>query len=147
MAEKLLNGAAAVDRRAIPDDDHPARHFAQQVFEERDHVVRVDGVVLAVEVQLALRRDGTDGREMVAGPSPAQDGRLAHRRIRAHDTGQGIKPGLVYEEDRLLVGLRPLLMAGQVSSRHWAIAASSRWRARRAGFCGVQRTAWHKHPT
>jgi hypothetical protein len=43
MAEKLLHSAAAVGRGAIPDDDLPARHFAQQVCEERDHVVRVEG--------------------------------------------------------------------------------------------------------
>jgi hypothetical protein len=84
---------------------------------------------------------------MVTGPPLSQDRRLAHRRIRAHDTGEGIKPGLVYKEDALLLGLRPLLIAGHVASRQRAIAASSRWRARRAGFCGLQRITWHKRLT
>jgi hypothetical protein len=43
--------------------------------------------------------------------------------------------------------LRPLLIAGHVSSRQRAIAASPRWRARRAGFCGLQRSTRHKRPT
>jgi hypothetical protein len=37
----------------------------------------------------------------------------------------GVKPRLVDEESRLLLGFRPVLMAGQDSSRHRAIAASS----------------------
>jgi hypothetical protein len=74
LAEQLLHGAAAVDGGALPDDDHPARHFAPQVFETRDHIVRVEGVVLAVEVELALRRDGTDRRPVVTGPPCPPDG-------------------------------------------------------------------------
>src|SRR5918992_586599 len=70
---------------------------------------------------------------MIAGAPVPQDGCLAHRRIGAHDTREGIKPRLVYEEEGVLLGFRPLLMAGQVSSRHRAMAASSRWRARRGG--------------
>jgi hypothetical protein len=38
------------------------------------------------------------------------------------------------------------LMAGHVSARQRAIAASSRWRARRTGFCGLQWITWHKRP-
>jgi hypothetical protein len=47
----------------------------------------------------------------------------------------------------LLLSLRPFLMAGQVSSRHCAMAASLRCRARRAGFCGRQRRASSTRPT
>ena len=36
---------------------------------------------------------------------------------------------------------RPLLLAGHVSSRPRVMAASSRWRARRAGCCGLQPSA------
>jgi hypothetical protein len=98
-------------------------------------------------VQLALGRDGPDGREMLAGAPLPQDRRLAHRRVCAHHTGQGIEPGLIDEEERVPLGLGPLLSAGQVSSRQRVMAPSSRCRARRAGVCGLQRTAWHKRPT
>jgi len=147
MRQELLDEMTAMNRGAIPNDDHSAGHFAEQVFQEGDHIGRVEGVALAVEVQLALRRDRGDRREVVAGPPLTEDGCLAHRRVCAHHTGEGIKPGFVYEEDRLVLGFRPLLMAGQVCSRHWAMAASSRWRARRAGFCGLHRMAWQRRPT
>ena len=147
MHQELLEAMTAMHRGAIPDEDHAAWHFTQQVFQEGDHIRRVDGMVLTVEVPFALRRDRGDRRQMVAGPPLPQDGRLAHRRIRAHDTGEGIKPGLVDEEDALWLGWGPLLMAGQVALRPCAIAPSSRWRARRAGFCGLQQSTWHKRPT
>ena len=63
---------------------------------------------------------------MITGPPLSQDGGLADRRVRPDDTGQRIEAGLVYEANRLLLFLRPFLMAGQVSSRHGAIAASFR---------------------
>jgi hypothetical protein len=145
--EKLLDGVTAVDRRAIPDDHHGAGHLAQQVFEKANHVVRIDRAVLAAEVQLALKRDRGKRRQMVAGPSLPQDRGLAHRGIRADHTGQGIETRFVYEKDALPLGLCPLLSAGQVSCRQQAMADSSRCRARRAGFCGLHRSALSKRPT
>lgn len=147
MGEEVSEDPTAMDRRAVPDVHHPAWHFAQQVLETGDHLCGRDGGVLAVEVHLALGRDGRDGREMIAGAPRPQDRGLAHGRIGAHHAGQGIETGFVYEEDRLLLRLSPCLRAGQVSSRHWAIAASSRWRARRVGCCGLHRLVWQRRPT
>jgi hypothetical protein len=78
---------ATVDGSAIPDEDHLAGDLAQQVLEKRDDVVRVDGVVLAAEVQLAFWGDRTDRRERLARPPLSQDGCLPHRGIGAHHTG------------------------------------------------------------
>jgi hypothetical protein len=72
---------------------------------------------------------------------------MADGRRGANHTGQRVEPGFVYEEDVLLLGLRPFLMAGQVPWRQRAMATSSRWRAHRAGFCGLQRVALHQRPT
>lgn len=38
VGEERLDGLAAVDRRAIPDDDHPARDLAPQVLQKGDHI-------------------------------------------------------------------------------------------------------------
>jgi hypothetical protein len=147
IGQERLDDTTPVNGGSVPDDDHAAWDFTQQMLQKRDHVGRVERVVLATEIELALRRDGTDGREVLAGPPLPQDGGLADRRIRADDTGQGIEPGFVYKEDAVALGLRPLSRAGQVSWRQRAIAASSRWRARRIGFCGLQRSSWHRRPT
>jgi hypothetical protein len=100
-----------------------------------------------MEVEFARGRDGTDRGEVVVGAPFAQNRRLAYGGREAHDTGQRIKPGLVYGENRLLLDLCPVLMADRVSSRKCAMAASLRCRARRAGFCGLQRGALSMRPT
>jgi hypothetical protein len=146
VREELLNGVAAVHGWTIPDNHHPAGHLAQQVLPKGHHILRIHGVVLAGEIPLALRRDRTDGGEVVAGPPFPQDQRVPHGGIGAHDTRQGIKARLIDEEDALLLVLRPFLIVCQISSRQRTIAASSRCRARRAGFWRLQRRALHKRP-
>jgi hypothetical protein len=133
MGQEFHDGMATMNRRALPDADHAARHLPQQVLETRDHVCRSDRAVLAVEVERALRGDGADGGEMVAGAPLPQDRRLAHRCIGAHDAGQGVDTRRIEEEERLLPRLGPFLSAGHVSSRQRAMAASSRCGARRIG--------------
>jgi hypothetical protein len=141
LRQELLDDLAVMDRRAIPNDHQPAGDLAQQVLKKPDDIVGVEGVGLAMKVELARGGDGTDGRETVASAPLPQNRGLAHRRIGADDTRQGIKAGFVYEEDRLGLGLCAFLIAAQVSVRQRAMAASSRWRARRAGFCGLHRRA------
>jgi hypothetical protein len=147
VGQELLDEVAVVDRRAIPNDQKRARHLAEQMLQERDDIGGIDGLVLAVEIQLARRRYRTDGREVVTRPPLSENGRLAYRGIGTDDTGQGIEPRFIDEEDRLPLGLCPPLRAGQVSSRQRVMAVSSRCRARRAGFCGLQRSALSNRPT
>jgi hypothetical protein len=91
IGQELCDAMTAMDGRAIPDNHHLAGHLPQQVLEKRDHIVSIERTVLAVEVELALRRDGTDGREVVAGAPVPQDGGLAHRCVGADDTREGIE--------------------------------------------------------
>jgi hypothetical protein len=147
VRQKALDDTAAVNRSPIPNDDHAAGYLPQQMLQKGDDILRIDRMLLAGEIQLAFGRHGADGREMVTRPPLPQDGRVPYRGIGADDTGQRIEPGLIDEEDRLLLRLGPLLRAGQVSPRQRAMAASSRWRARRAGFCGLQPMALSSRPT
>jgi hypothetical protein len=126
IRQELFDDVTAVHGGAIPHAHHAAGHLAPQVFEKGDNASSIEGTVLAAEVHRALGGYGGDGRQMIPRPPFVENGRLPHRGIGAHDTGQGVKPGFVYEEDGLLLGFHPLLMAGQVSSRQRVIAASSR---------------------
>jgi hypothetical protein len=147
VREELPDGVAAVDWRAIPEDDQAAGYLTPQVLQEGDDIRRVERAVLTMEIQLSLRRDSTDGREMITGTPLPQDGRLAHRGIGPDDTRQGVEPRFIYKEDGLALGFCPFVMARQVSSRQCAMAASSRCRARRAGCCGLQRITASRRPT
>jgi hypothetical protein len=145
--EDLLEGRAAVNRRAIPDAHPPAGALAPQMLANRDDVVRMEGTVLAVAVHLTRRRDRAAGRQLGAGAPLPHNGRLAPGRRGAHDPGQGIATGFVSEAQRLLLRLRPLLRAGPGSARQRALAASARGWARRPGFWGLQRRAVRRRPT
>jgi len=147
LAKNSFQNMTAMPGGAIPNHHHAVGPFPQQVFQKGHDVGSMEGTLLAVKIHLARRGNGRDRRHMVACPPLSQHGRLPHGRIGTHDTGQGIKAGLVSEEDRLVLGFGPLLMAGQVSSRQRAIAASSRWRTRRSRFCGLQRMALQRRPT
>jgi hypothetical protein len=147
IGQELLDAVTAMNRRPVPEEQQTARDLAQQVLQKGDDIDGIDGLVLPMKIQLAFRGEGADRREMIPGPPFPEDGGLAYWGIRADDTGQGIEPRFIDEEDRLPLGFGPFLSAGQVSSRQWVMATSSRWRARRAGFCGLQRMAWHKRPT
>ena len=126
MGQEFLDDLTAMDGGAIPNNHEATRDLTQQMLQKGHHVGRVHRVVLRMEGEFALGRDGTDRRQMVVGVPFPQNRGLADGGIGAHDTGEWIKPRFVYEEDRLLLSLRPLLMAGQVSSRHCAMAASLR---------------------
>jgi hypothetical protein len=137
VGQELLNEVAAMHWGTIPDEAYTARHLTPQVLQEGDHIGRVHGMALTAEVELAHRRDGGNRREVIAAPPVPQDGRPTHGRRCSHDTGQRLEARFVYKEDGLPLGFRPFWLAGQVRSCHWTIAASSRWRARRIGFCGL----------
>jgi hypothetical protein len=54
IGQERLDDTAAMDRGAIPDDDHAAGHLPQHMLQEGHHVLRMDGTILTVEIQLAL---------------------------------------------------------------------------------------------
>ena len=89
--QERLDDTAAMARGPIPAEDQAAGPLAPQVLQKPAHVVSVDGVILAVAVELAAGGDGTARRQMVAGVPLAYDRRLTYRGIGAHDAGQGIK--------------------------------------------------------
>jgi hypothetical protein len=68
IRQELLDGVATVDGGTIPDDDHGAGDLSQQVLQKRDDVIRIDRAVLAMEVHLALWRQGADRGEMITRP-------------------------------------------------------------------------------
>lgn len=68
VGQELFDDTAAVNRGAIPDDTYAAGHLSQEVLEEGDHVCRIDGVVLAVEVECSPRGYRPDGRTMITRP-------------------------------------------------------------------------------
>jgi hypothetical protein len=141
VREALLEALTAMHGSTSPDAHQAAWDLTSQGLQKAHNISRSEGAVLAVAVELPLRREGSDGGERIACAPCAQDRGLAGRRLGAHHPRPGVDPGFVYQADRVLLGLRPLLRAGHGPWRPGALAASSRWRARRLGCCGLQRIA------
>jgi hypothetical protein len=59
--QKVLDRSSAMDRRSIPDEEQLARDLSQEVPQEADHVLTVEGALLLHHhQQLALHSDGAD---------------------------------------------------------------------------------------
>ena len=67
---------AAMDRRAIPDHQQLACDLAQQQAQEPHDIFAAIGMVLHLHQQPPIRRDATDGRQMVARQLDPQYRRL-----------------------------------------------------------------------
>jgi hypothetical protein len=116
----------AVHRGPIPEAQQGAGHLAPQGLQKRDDIGGLDALLLAMNIPLALRRNGADRREVITGPPFPEHGRVADWSIGPDDAGPGREPRCIDEEERLPLGLSPLVRPGQGSSRQRAIAASSR---------------------
>jgi hypothetical protein len=68
VGQELFDHMAAMNRGTIPNDDQTAGNLAEEGLQKGDHICRIEGMVLVEEVQFALRGQGADGREMLAGP-------------------------------------------------------------------------------
>lgn len=142
-SQERANHRPAMNRAVVPEDDDRAPQMTQERAEERADVGRPDigGLELEVEATaLALRaeREGRDDGHAVVALPVTEQWRLAPRGPGPPDRGDQEEPGLVDEDE---VGAQPrgvFFTRAQSRCFHRAIAASSRWSARRSGFCGVQ---------
>lgn len=143
LLEEGPHDRPAVNVAVVPDDDDRSSEMSQEITQERTGVRRAEILAVQLEVEPAPPPCGTerqpgDHRDAVVFLPMAQDGSLAARR-------PGAPHGWNQEEARFVdedeVGAQPrgvFFTRGHSRAVHSAIAASSRWRARRSGFCGVQ---------
>src|SRR3954451_22521992 len=124
-----------MDGRAIPDDQELARHLAEGVLEEANHILALESSLLLKHQQLSLQGDTTHGREVIARKLLIKNGRLAHRGVGAHNSGKQVEAALIHEHYRPTFRERPFFSSGQRFSFHSSMAFSSRCLARRSGFC------------
>src|SRR5438270_679726 len=95
LPQELLDHLAAMNGRAIPEDQERARQVTEQMPQEDDHLLAMEGYLPNHVEELALRGDATDDREMILGQRDLQDGRLAARGVRTHPARQEVDARLV----------------------------------------------------
>jgi len=144
-SEEFLHWIAAMDRAVVQQHDQMTTDLTQEMPQEDGHLFALNVVFVELAVQRAMESPGADGDagdsgDPVVGIPVMHDGGLSDRTPRlAHGRDQE-EPGFVDKQD---VGRQPcgvFFTAGQTDRFQSAIAASSRWTARRSGF-------WWLHPT
>ena len=99
LSQKRFDRLAAMDGRAIPDDQQRACNLAGQHLQKAHDIWTLVRMVLGLHQQLPLWGDAADSREMVTGEFDLQHWRLADWCIGADRQWQQIKCRLIYEHD------------------------------------------------
>jgi len=147
VSQELFDRFSTVDRRSIPDHQQLALNLRQQMFQEDHDVHATICPLLTLGEHLSTHRDAADRRDVLVAQRDTQNRRLANRSVGAHHAGQEREARLIYPDNGSPVGCRPFFSAGQRCAYQAAIFASSRWVARRIGFCGLQRSAFRRRLT
>ena len=153
LGREITHGNRSMRLQAVPDHRERRTELAIQPAEERHGAPRVDiGVAVRTEVQAhpvplgrdAQRADHADFA-MRAG-ALANDGRFPARRPATTDQRGHQQRGLVDENQPGFQARGVFFTPGHLDLTQAAMAVSSRSRARRAGFCGLQPKARINRP-
>jgi len=152
--EEVADGACPVDAEAVPDHDQGAPQVAQQRAQELDQAF---GVHVRVNQQRGVEgqtsaprrhRDGGDHRHLVTRPSAlGEDRGLAAGRPGAPHERRHQQADLVQEGQRRAQPRGVFFARGHSCRTQRRIAASSRSRAGRWGFCGENPSRRTRRPT
>lgn len=82
IADKLLRDPTAVGRKAVPNQQNVAVDVAEQVFEELDDLLGLDGLFEDLKVEVP-GRDASDDRQGFPVEVELEDRSLSSRRPRA----------------------------------------------------------------
>jgi len=115
-AEELAELYAAMDRRAVPDNQQLPAGVSQQVVEERDDRRRVECLAeQLLRVESAVGRDRADAADVVASPGDVENRGVAAFGPSVKDRRIQVEAGLVDEADRAAFFFRPFFRTGQRS--------------------------------
>ena len=135
----------AVARQPVPDEDKGTAQMTSECSKERnqphggDVLIGAQGKVQTWATPPRRQRQGGDDGHLVARAATLiQDRSVSAGRPAAPHNGSEQQAALVDEHQARVQAPRFFLMRGQSTFTHRWIAASSRSRARRSGFCGLQ---------
>lgn len=144
----FLEQAHGLAMRIVPiqDQDELAPQMAVDQVEKGDDVIEADVVLMQLEVHtqttpLGRHGEGGDDREPVMAIPAILDRCLPLRCPGTSHDGLKHEAAFVDYDDAPSFSLGFFLIRGQSSLRHCWMASSSRSRARRSGFCGLQSMA------
>ena len=133
LGKVVLESLAAMDGSTLPNNYQISCDLLLEQVQKTDNAQAVKSGFAYLQIQVAVRTDRTDDREVVAGEFVAQHGGLARRRPRSYHAGQQIEGALVYKQEFIPACVGPFLRAGRRSWHHCWMATASRFVARQTG--------------
>ena len=153
LGEKLLHAAGPVAGQPIPNQQDRAAQGVGQMAQEVDQPsggdvgVGAQGKVQSDAPAPGRYRQRRDTGDFFAGTSALiQHGRPSPGRPTAPDQRRQQQAAFVQKDQRGVQALGVFFTCGQTVRTQRRMACSSRSRARRAGFCGLQPKAWSRRP-
>ena len=138
LGQEGFDHGCSMSIEPVPDQDQGTRNVPQQMAQEEDHVLTVDGV-LEVALEDAAREGHAGNRgEFTALAHPPQHGRMALRRPCGAGTLQEGEARFVNEDDLRRPAASLFLILGQSPRSHSLASSSSRSLALTAGCCTLQ---------
>ena len=134
--DKGGDDAAAMDRRAVPQQQDFAGHLPMQRPQETDDLGALDRAGMQLEVEVAQRQPG-DRRDAFPIEVEGEDRGLAARGPGACPMGSLAQSAFVEEDEGAALPAGFFLRRGQSRAFQSAILASSRSRARPTVRCGL----------
>ncbi len=143
--QKLFDDPAAMNGRAVPDHQDLAGDVLHEMLQKPHHRLAALRPPLHAHQQPPLLRERADGGPMIARQGNAENRGVTPWCIGAYSCREEVEAGFIYPDDRLVPLGSVFLSAGQRSSHHAAITASSRWVAR-TRFHVLPNPGDHRHP-
>ena len=131
--DQALDGNGLVRSDVVPDHDDPATDVAKQVPEKYENLRSSDRPRTHQDVQLALRADARDRRELRPAIAVSDDRRLPLRRPGPDARGDQAEAALISEDQRGFQSAGFFLMRRQSSRTQRCTSASFRSMARPVG--------------
>lgn len=122
----------AVDGRAVPKDQQPARDVALEMAEEFDNLRSLDTSGMDLEVE-AQERQSADDRKALPVEGFLQEGRLPSWRPGTGSRGSCAQTTFVDKDDQPALSAGFFFSAGHSTRFQWRMAGSFRSTARRSG--------------
>lgn len=128
----VFDQQAAMNGRAIPEDQDFSGNMPLEMFKEFDHLKTFDAAGMDLKEE-PPQGQSTDKREAFPVECLLQNGRLSAQRPGARPRRPGAQPAFVNKDNGSVLPARLFFNAGQTSRFQRAIALSSRSMARRSG--------------
>jgi len=128
----IFDQPAAMNGRAIPEDQDFSGDMPLEMFQEFNHLQTFDAAGMDLKEE-SPQGQATDERKAFPVEGLLQNGRLSAQRPGAGPRRPGAQPAFVNKDKGLALPPRLFFNAGQTFRFQWAIALSSRSMARRSG--------------